>query len=343
MQVSYQAVSAVSVAGEDMLRGSGQNYPDWVRERYLVLPESVPSRVLGLGRDLTGTAPTPYDRALAIERYLRTIPYSLDVPVPPPDRDVSDFFLFDLRRGYCDYYATAMVVLARAAGVPARLVTGFASGEYDPERSSFVVTAADAHTWVEVFFPGYGWIEFEPTAGRSPITRSGENFPEVPAPEEQEPEPLLPPPAAPAWKTLFLTLTGLLFTLLAGFVLWQIYDEWTLKRLPPSGAVTAIYHRLFQESQQMDRRINLADTPYELSRKMGEKLSGLKKTSRFRQQISPADREVEALADVFAKSAYSPRLPSQVEREQAVLAWRKLHWRLWLARLVSMRGGKEYN
>ena len=104
-------------------------------------------------------------RLLAIEAYLRTISYTLDVPAPPLDRDVADYFLFDLRRGYCDYFATAMVVLARSVGIPARLVTGYASGGYDVISAQFVVLEKDAHSWVEVYFPSYGWVEFEPTSG----------------------------------------------------------------------------------------------------------------------------------------------------------------------------------
>jgi transglutaminase-like putative cysteine protease len=115
---------------------------------------------------LTSAEPTPYDRARAIEQYLRTFPYSLDVPHPPPDQDLVDYFLNDLRKGYCDYYASAMVVLARAAGIPARLAIGYANGTYDLNSRRFLVTEADAHSWVEVFFPNIGWVAFEPTAGR---------------------------------------------------------------------------------------------------------------------------------------------------------------------------------
>ena len=86
----------------------------------------------------TATEATPYDRARAIELYLRTIPYSLDVPIPPAEHDVVDYFLFDLRRGYCDYYATAMAMLPRAAGLPAHVAVGYAAGDYDPAtRTSY--------------------------------------------------------------------------------------------------------------------------------------------------------------------------------------------------------------
>ncbi len=172
--VSYDVDSLVPVADVRTLRAAGQRYPDWVRQRYLALPSEVPERVKSLAITLTASAATPYDRAHAIEQYLRTFPYTLDVPRPPSNQDVTDYFLFDLKKGYCDYYATAMVVLARAAGVPARLVTGYASGAYNLNSKRFVVTEADAHSWVEVYFPDIGWVPFEPTAGRPPLERTGQ-------------------------------------------------------------------------------------------------------------------------------------------------------------------------
>lgn len=102
----------------DELRKSGSQYPDWALETFLALPENLPARVSTLARNLTATAATPYDRAVAIEGYLREYEYSLDLEAPPPNRDIVDYFLFDLGKGYCDYFASSMVVLARAAGPP---------------------------------------------------------------------------------------------------------------------------------------------------------------------------------------------------------------------------------
>ena len=83
------------------------------------------------------------------------------------------FSPFDLQKGYCDYYATSMMVLARAAGLPARMVIGYSSGSYDVGLEVYVVTEAQAHSWVEIYFPDYGWVEFEPTAGRPTRERRG--------------------------------------------------------------------------------------------------------------------------------------------------------------------------
>lgn len=169
----FRVASLVPEPSQAQLRLAGADYPAWVRNRYLNLPDSMSDRVFKLALELTATAATPYDRALSIEHYLRQIPYSLDVPTPPEDQELSDYFLFELQKGYCDYYATAMVMLARAAGLPARLAVGYLSGSYEPTQGAYVVTEADAHSWVEIYFPGYGWMEFEPTGGRPAIGRAG--------------------------------------------------------------------------------------------------------------------------------------------------------------------------
>jgi hypothetical protein len=102
-QSSYQAFTQLPSVDEQILRLAGTDYPDWVRQRYLSLPEEVPERVRALAASLTDSQPTPYDKAWAIETYLRQFPYTLDVSAPPPQRDLVDYFLFDLKKGYCDY------------------------------------------------------------------------------------------------------------------------------------------------------------------------------------------------------------------------------------------------
>ncbi len=118
------------------------------------------------GHNVAGTD-SPYTKAVRIETYLRnSYPYTLEVPAPPKGRDVVDYFLFEAPGGFCSYYASAMTVLLRAAGVPSRLVTGYAMDEYESTLNAYHVTAADAHAWVEVYFTEFGWVEFEPTAAR---------------------------------------------------------------------------------------------------------------------------------------------------------------------------------
>jgi hypothetical protein len=140
-------------------------------DHYRELPVSLPARVGELANTLTVEADSPYERALAIEEYLRGMTYSTRTSAPPPDRDWVDYLLFDSRSGYCDYFATAMVVMLRTQGVPARVASGFASGSFDEQEQAWLVRESEAHSWPEAYFPGYGWIAFEPSAIREPPER----------------------------------------------------------------------------------------------------------------------------------------------------------------------------
>jgi transglutaminase-like putative cysteine protease len=177
----YSVIAAVSVATNQELRAAGEAYPDWVRQRYLQLPRRMPRRVIDLARSTTTGATNAFDKAVDVENYLRSdLTYSTHVPSVPTDRDWVDYFLFDSQEGYCDYFATAMVVLLRVDGVPARVASGFAPGDFDPGTGISMVRENHAHTWVEAYFPRYGWITFEPSAIRPVPTRLEE--PDSPAP-----------------------------------------------------------------------------------------------------------------------------------------------------------------
>ncbi len=167
----YEVVSALAVVDEASLRRAGTDYPDYIVPFYTQLPSTLPQEVIDLAKELTAGLETPYDKAKAIERYLRDIRYDEKIPGPRPGEDGVYYFLFRERAGYCDYYASAMAVMLRAVGVPTRIAQGYALGEYDPEKEVYEVRGVNAHTWVEVYFPGYGWIEFEPTASQPPLER----------------------------------------------------------------------------------------------------------------------------------------------------------------------------
>ena len=150
----YTFVSAVTEAAIEDLERAGTEYPAAIVDRFLQMPPEFSPQVAALAQSLTAGAATPYAKAKAIEAYLRTIPYNDAIPAPPASVDPLEYFLFDLKQGYCDYYATAMAMMLRSVGVPARAVSGYAEGIYDPEAGLYFVTERDAHTWVEVFFPG---------------------------------------------------------------------------------------------------------------------------------------------------------------------------------------------
>ena len=161
----YAMVSYVSVASGEELREANTNYSTFITDHYLQLPGSLPQRVRDKAVELTAGSDNPYDKAEAISEYLRseTFTYSQEIDAPPRDGDGVDFFLFETQTGYSDYYASSMVVMLRAVGVPARLAAGYAPGQLDTENNVRVIRDYDSHGWAQVFFPEYGWIDFEPT------------------------------------------------------------------------------------------------------------------------------------------------------------------------------------
>jgi transglutaminase-like putative cysteine protease len=163
---TYNAVGSRSIATVEQLREAGTAYPGWVEDRYLQLPIDLPRRVREEARRVAAGAANPYDQAKAIETYLRTFPYDLSVPAAPPGRDVVDYHLFELRRGYFDYQSTSMAVMLRALGVPARVAVGYALDPAESQETTYTVRKRDAYSWVEVYFPGYGWVNFNPTSDR---------------------------------------------------------------------------------------------------------------------------------------------------------------------------------
>lgn len=161
----YQIMSRVSLANATDLRRTSTEYPQWVSDRYLQLPETITPDTIALAEQLTAGLTNPYDKAIAVRDYLRTnITYNDQIAAPPDGIDPVHYILFGLREAYCTYYASAMAIMLRSQGVPARLVSGYALGEYDEPSMSYRVRATNSHTWVEVYFPAYGWIQFEPTA-----------------------------------------------------------------------------------------------------------------------------------------------------------------------------------
>jgi transglutaminase-like putative cysteine protease len=197
---AYMFVSAATNATIQDLENAAAQYPAEIADKFIQIPPEFSPRVAELAQRLTADAVTPYEKAKAIETYLRTIPYDDAISAPPAGVDPLEYFLFDIQRGYCDYYATAMAMMLRVVGVPARTASGYAEGLFDEESQSYFITQRDAHTWVEVFFPEYGWIEFEPTAGESPLDRQQQDEDEMAVTsqreEEQPPSPLAPTPPA---------------------------------------------------------------------------------------------------------------------------------------------------
>jgi len=168
----YEATSNIAQPSADELRAAPEFYPPEVLRDDLQLPPTDP-RVRRLASQIVGSAPTNYDKAVAVENYLRThFGYTLQLPRTEP-RDPIANFLFERKQGHCEYFASGMTVMLRTLQIPARVVNGFRTGEFNDVTSQYLIRASDAHSWVEAYFPGYGWISFDPTPAGAAQVRSG--------------------------------------------------------------------------------------------------------------------------------------------------------------------------
>jgi len=184
---TYSISSTVVALDEQGLRTAKAVLPDELSQYYLSLPAELPTRVYELAEDISADGTTDYDRAKLIETYLRqNYIYNNKPDLSKLSGNTTDFvdgFLFELQEGYCDYFSTAMAVMARSIGLPSRWVKGFTPGSLPVDRygppgdmldgerynptgaGTYTVRNSDAHSWVEIYFEGFGWIPFEPTSG----------------------------------------------------------------------------------------------------------------------------------------------------------------------------------
>jgi transglutaminase-like putative cysteine protease len=162
IKVRYEGVSLLPIIPPAQLRKSSTIYPDEIRDLYLQVPQLDP-RIKQLAEKIVEKSHNEYDRAANIELYLQShYGYTLDLTGRKTD-DPLAYFLFERREGHCEYFAAAMTVMLRDLGIPARYVGGFLPGEYNDLGGDYIIRASDAHAWVEAYFPGYGWITFDPT------------------------------------------------------------------------------------------------------------------------------------------------------------------------------------
>ena len=329
----YTVVSYSPRFSASTLRSSGSAYPAEITEHYLGLPESIPERVLALARELTQASATPYDKATALQAYLRTFPYTLEVEPPPTGRDVVDYFLFTTQQGYCDYYATAMVVLARAVGLPARIVIGYSSGDYDAETAEYIIREEHAHSWVEIYFPGIGWVEFEPTASQPMIEMSGDDLTFA--------QPANPPGGRPAiswlrtgWRSLVSSLGGQFMiagmAIVLSVALWQATETFYLHLLPTHKAVQCMYQKMEKLSARLLPGLPVGHTPHQLHTALTATLT--KAEVRVLELVlSRADIEIESLVKTYMAQVFSAHPPARPQVSKGIRAWARLRWRLWIA------------
>jgi transglutaminase superfamily protein/uncharacterized protein DUF4129 len=337
------------------LQAAGSDYPGWV-QGYRSLPsfaadvfgpggpitvgaappgttDPAGDRIRALARQITAGTSNPYDAATAIETYLReNYQYTLTPPIPHDGTEPVTYFLFTSKQGYCEYFASAMGYLLRAAGIPARLVNGFGPGSYDSKTKQYIVRESDAHTWVEAYFPNYGWIPFEPTP-------DGNYFPIPRAPDKNaacssdnqtctgdeegvpNPEPgstakqkrleqlnsdlpdqggLLNPNGGPGFYLPWLGIGLLLLLALGGLVYLRRY----LNPRTPGDA----WRRLALLARLAGERMLPGETPFEYGRRLAK---------AFPEAATPLRR----LVDQFVLTAYAPPALAVAARTETVAAF----------------------
>jgi transglutaminase-like putative cysteine protease len=288
---TYNSIGSESVALPEDLQSAGTGYPQWVIDRYLQLPGDLPERVAKLAREVAPAGLTPYEQTVAIETYLRAFPYDLTVPTTPAGRDVADFVLFDLKRGYFDTQATTMAVMLRSLGIPARVAVGFALDPSEVTETSYTVRKDDQYSWVEVYFPRFGWVNFNPTADKPPVGvggtlgTSGPTLEEILAGEEDLMNILGPGDLAgagtgaaaalgaeavendgPPW-TLIWSLVGALVVVTLAVFSGRLAWNWGLSGVEGNARLWAKAQRVAGWARLGGRP---AETPREWSRRVGE-------------------------------------------------------------------------
>jgi transglutaminase-like putative cysteine protease len=336
---TYQVVSAVSQATTEQLKQATTAYPIWIKQRYLQLPASVTERTRQLAHEITAPFANSYDKTQAVETYLRAhIKYN-DQVAPPANVNPIDYFLFELKEGYCNYYASSMVVLLRIEGIPARLAVGYAQGEYDTERAVYHVLNADAHAWVEVYFPRYGWVEFEPTANQPtiirPVAPKESNSDSAPLPSEYENENRIPrpdniPEDIPLGEggglplNIDFSLLGLTFSvpraafntglsvlgviLLVGLALAGYW--WWRQQVEATQNIASLYKNMVRLARWMGAALRPWQTPYEHA-------------ALLQNRLPHCRHDVEIITAAYVRQTFGPAAAKSASYETG-LAWQRL-------------------
>lgn len=333
---TYLAVSSLSKATVEDLQEAGTDYPEWVTNTYLELPPDLAPQVGELARQITAGAPTPYAKAVAIEQFLRGFTYNDQIAAPPPGVNAVNYFLFEVQQGYCDYYASSFAMMARSLGIPARVSAGYSQGEYLPDADLYRVREFNGHSWPEVFFPGYGWVEFEPTAAELEIVRerrsdSETNPAEIPdsrledeerfglEPESPADGSSTPPDTTAPGETAAVQSRwwiGILLMLLlvggAAFFLLRPSTQRARQRsiLDPQFTLK-LFGRLMQWAQRLRLPLLPSQTPNE-------------QAAALYAAVPEGRAAIQSITDLYVEDLYSPRGPDERKTEQALLAWGSL-------------------
>jgi hypothetical protein len=345
---TYAVTGLSSVADPDELRAAGTDYPVWITQRYLALSDTITERTRQLADQLAAGQTNPFDTALAIEQYVRsTITYNEEIDDPPVNQDVVDYVLFESHEGYCEYYASAMAVLLRAEGIPTRVVGGYFPAPFDPDEGGHLYREKNAHLWVEVFFPGYGWIPFEPTANRDQLDygdiAAAQEDPILPTPVPTPPpaaEPTPPPAAEPPAEQPPMTppqilsdplrLAGWAGVTLGALLLLAVVaaaSAWFggFRGLSP---ISGLYARALRAGNWLGVPPAPALTPREYAERVG-------------RAVPSAQGPARVVADLYTQERYARRRPDGEALRAGRHAWRNLRGIALAGVLRRERGGRR--
>ncbi|MBE9915540.1 DUF4129 domain-containing protein [Paenibacillus donghaensis] len=336
---TYTVVSELPVIPEDEIRGKtfkdlyGKGKHD-VDEEYLQIPKDFPERTRKLAEQVTSTAKTPYEKIGLLQNYLiNNFKYTNSPDLSKKNSsDFVDSFLFEVKEGYCDYFSTSMVMMARSLNIPARWVKGYAPGQQQmepdamqqlggnaPDSDTYTITNADAHSWAEVYFGQYGWVPVEATPGFNMplLTHQGDSEPvtvpeveEEPQPEEQTKSPVMDAGskefslsrAAVGW------ITALCVTALAAYALWyyRIPLRFLVVGVRKGQKLTADQKVIVMTERwlRVMKRKRIYRSPHETLRE------SVGRWNRERPALAPS---LNALLMLFEKARYSPASISEAE------------------------------
>ncbi len=327
---TYDITSVVSNATAESLRSAGTNYPVEITSRYLQLPQ-VTDRTRQLANELAAGKNDPYDIASTIESYLRqNMKYNENVGVPPKGQDAVDWFLFDSKQGYCTFYASAMIEMLRVLNIPSRIAVGFYPAKFDSASGGFLYRDLNAHAWVEVYFPQYGWVPFEPTAARSPITHepapaatsgssaaapanTGDTGQNVRDQFLEQNDPVgggsSAAVASRAQTGVFDWVVRAMIVLLIGIVGFMSY-LW-LRGMRGMTPTTQLFTKAQRSAGWGGVPVRSSMTPYEYASMIGDRVPGSRQHVRF-------------LADLYVRERYGGQAPDAQEFGRARHAWLRL-------------------
>lgn len=319
-------------------------YDPNILHTYLQLPKNLDPNIKVLALQHTASANNMYDKAVALESYLHNnYRYDTNISLPPGQEGVSWFLFRSNHKGFCNYFATAMAIMARELGMPARVVAGYTNGKLDVKQRQWVIHGSDAHSWVQIYFAGYGWVNFEPSAnftafarpivssnGVNGVTPGGPTDPKLGGNRNRLLEPDLPgggdvnlaatsEQQAQLRQDISLTLAGLILLILLGI----IYFSFWWRRLYRSYGLSAqIYGRVCTLAKWAGISIKPSQTPYEYMQMLAE--------------ATPQEAmTLERLGDIYVRDRWADPTGVEHPRRTGEIAeipdmWKRLQPRLFL-------------